>query len=157
MVLLFIASFVISIESLLPSYFSNLLAYFGYFIFGNIAWNYFGASNKRVMSLAFALFTLASIFTTYNTWELSILKGEFVGVYYGYASIGIIVASLSIFMALLQYQPSQKLNTILTSISSCGLGIYLVHPLVLKIARVEAMDIQYPLGAICVTLSVFFC
>ena|GEM_PF-4330794 len=137
-------------------YFTNLLAYIGYFLLGNILFVNKADGNIKIMLISFAVYIIASYFTLHKTYQLSILQHNFYGLYYGYSTINVAIASIAIFISLTQIDINKKRTaSLLQSISNNGLGIYLAHPLFIKILVIDKIVISNLFEALALSSIVF--
>lgn len=138
-----------------PEYFSNMLAYIGYFIAGHLFWSINTKPSAKLLLVAGVSYVAASVFTSYNTMNISISNSGFDGRYYGYSTINITMASFAIFIAMMQIKIDSCCQNIILKISSYGFGIYLAHPLILRILGVDKIEMDLPYKQVLYGVVVF--
>ncbi len=142
---LFILSWCGGYFEMIPSYLSNMLAYIGYFVVGHLLFDMATKKNTKTLLIAGVFYVLASVFTFYNTMSISYAADAFDEKYYGYSTINIMVASLALFVAIMQIKIETCCKSVIAKISSLGFGIYLAHPLVIRVLGLDKteMDMFY--------------
>lgn len=118
------------------SYITNTLAYIGYFLLGYLLYEQ-KEKVKNIYLFAFVTYVVISTFTAVSTYELSNLEGGFNGYYYGYSTINVLLASVTCYIFLLGVKIAREAESYLSILSACGLGIYLIHPIFIRLFGVE--------------------
>ena len=144
----FIVLWVISV-SIIPfiNYFSGLsinnytpmmVGYTGYLVLG-----YYLAKiriTKRVFYISLFSIFISTLSTIFGTYYLSEKVGKFIDFFYGYFSVSTLIQAISYFIILKYIGENMFNNTIRRSriiniISITSLGIYLIHPIYIRILR----------------------
>ncbi|MEW5831077.1 MAG: acyltransferase family protein [Chloroflexota bacterium] len=137
--------------------------YVGYFILGYLLGQI--KVNQRVLAVGGIVWLAAALFTILITYYLTAEKGKFNGIYYTYLQPNIILASVGAYLLLMwagEWEIFQKpgLQKVIVLVSQTSFGIYLIHPLVMKMLRsltdqVDAWIANPVWGTPLVTLLVF--
>ncbi len=137
--------------------------YVGYFVLGYLLGTM--KIDRRMLMVGGSLWLAANLFTILITYFLTIEKGKFNGMYYTYLQPNIIFASAGAYL-LLMWAGEQKifqtswLQKSLLVVSQASFGIYLIHPLILRIFRsltdqFKALTAHPVWGTPLVTLALF--
>jgi len=116
--------------------------YLGYFILGYTLSKIPEKAGRLNFIFFFAFFFMVFI-TIIATYYLCSVKNSYDRFFYDYASLNVVIMSASIFLIFRSYKDklsvvfSQRKET-LQMISSTTLGVYLIHPLIVRIFRVSS-------------------
>ncbi|MBY5920617.1 acyltransferase [Ferrimonas balearica] len=108
----------------------NILLYSGYLVLG---WYLFNRDNRPQLKLWLGL-GLGSVFLNLvGSWYASEAKGAYSSLFMGYKSLNTVLIGGMLFVLAQCYADriGAKAKTVITSISTYSLGIYLIHPLLL--------------------------
>lgn len=117
------------------SYFSGFLGYFilGYYL------NHFSGKEKLipVLSVIFGV-----IITIFGTYIFTVKSAKFYEYFYEYLSLNVLMVSFGIFLIFNKIDsPNVRFNSIIFKLNQCCFGIYLIHPLVLKLFILTGFDV----------------
>lgn len=129
----------LSIKSYLPMF----SGYIGYLVLGYLLAQI--TISKKLVYIALFLILLSTLGTIYGTYELSQKAQKLNHFYYSYFSLTTLIQSVSYFIVLKYVGEkvlySTKISKIITVLSVSSLGIYLVHPIYLKVLTKFGIDI----------------
>lgn len=138
--------------------------YIGYVILGYKLGNI--ELKKYYFFSSFIIFLLSSFLVYYTTSILSLKNLLFDGFFYENFSIFVLIQSISCFILIKSFMEFFTINLILTklisTVSSCVLGIYLIHPIIIDILRSKAIGIKIsaiygnPIYMIPITITIVF-
>jgi len=117
------------------SYFSGFLGYFvlGYYL------KQFGTKEKFIPVLSILLGVIITISATYI---FTIKNGKFYEYFYEYLSLNALFVASGIFLLFNKMTNSnERINSIVFKLNQSCFGIYLIHPLVLKLFALISFDV----------------
>ncbi|WP_248723502.1 acyltransferase [Seonamhaeicola sp. ML3] len=117
------------------AYFSGFI---GYFILGFYLTNW---NTKSRLMAVLAIVSGLSI-TVLGTYFMTIRNGGFYDFFYEYLSLNALMVSYGVFVSLNKIKPSNiRVNRISNIVSQCCYGIFLMHPLVLKLFNLIGFNV----------------
>lgn len=126
-----IGLFVFSSPKLLSAYLPSLVGYLGYMLLGYFIFN-FKASKKAALLYGVLLYLVGALVTVFGTYFITIEAGKYIGLYYNYLSLNVLMEALGVFLILKNVEiKSTNLNSIRDFISKNSFGVYFVHVMVL--------------------------
>lgn len=118
------------------SYFSGFL---GYFILGYYLKQYI--AKEKLISVLLIIF--GGLITILGTYFFSINDAKFYSYFYEYLNLNTLMVSSGIFLLFKKIEISnEKINLIVLNLNQCCFGIYLIHPLVLKLLILIGLDVH---------------
>lgn len=117
------------------SYFSGFLGYFvlGYYLKQCSA-------KEKLIPVLFVIF--GSLITILGTYIFTINNAKFYSYFYEYLNLNTLMVSIGVFLLLKRIEISNKrINLIVFKLNECCFGIYLIHPLVLKLFTLIGLDV----------------
>lgn len=128
----------------IPNYLPMLSGHIGFLLIGYILSK--TTISKKIFSLSILLIILTSSITIYGTHELSLEANKFQSFFYKNLSLTTIVQSISYFIVirylsekLISYKRSN--HTLITQLSLSSFGVYLIHPIFLKLLRSQDISL----------------
>lgn len=96
-------------------------------------------SNKW-LALAVSVLITSTAYTVIETYLATAARGRLVGIYYGYSTLNVGLASIASFVILKKLgiqlsTSSSKLASFISTISKAGFGIYLIHLIILGLIQ----------------------
>jgi surface polysaccharide O-acyltransferase-like enzyme len=126
---------------------NSISGFIGYFVLGLLIGRQ--QVSKKLFYFSAITFTFTVILTIYGTYWLTLKNnGIFAGYFYGYFSPNIIIGAAAIFMVIkyifvnTKLAPSSFPHKIITTISACSFGVYLVHPVFLYILKTGILGVK---------------
>lgn len=115
------------------------LLYLGYYLVGYLL----GSSHIRISPyVLWGVFILTVLGTAIGCYLLSLKSGIDTGLYfYNYLSPLVILMSLSIFFIFKEHESILAKNRFIEWLSSCTLGIYLIHPFVIWVLKMIGLEV----------------
>ena len=124
------------IQLWVKSHLPMMVGYMGYLVLGYLLSQI--KLNKKIFFIALFFIVLASFGTIYGTYTLSMEAGKFKGFFHG--NFGLFTFTLAVgYFIVLRYIGEKvlvnqhKISSAITMISATSLGIYLVHPIFLRV------------------------
>lgn len=122
----------------IPNYLPMMSGHIGFLLLGYMLYHL--EINKKIFITSFILIIVTTIITTVGTYYLSIDANKFQSFFYKNLSLTTIIQSISYFIvlkyiAMKTYTTNTTINTIITQLSLTSFGIYLIHPIILKILQ----------------------
>lgn len=116
-------------------YFSGFI---GYFVLG-----YYLSKFKSIGKCTAVLFIfLGLIITIYGTYFYTIKTSKFFGYFYEYLNLNTLLVSSGLFIILHKKKIfNKKMKSSISILSKCSFGIYLIHPLILRLFRLNSFDV----------------
>lgn len=120
----------------IKSHLPMMVGYIGYLVLG-----YQLAKiqlTKRIFYISLFFILVSTLSTVFGTYYLSEKAHKFIGFFYEYFSISTLVQAISYFIFLKYigeniFQKSIKISQTITTLSLASLGIYLIHPIYIKV------------------------
>lgn len=127
----------------IPNYLPMLSGHIGFLLIGYMLSKI--TISKKIFSLSILLIILTSCITIYGTHELYIEVNKFQSFFYKNLSLTTIIQSVSYFIVIryLAIKLTSNTNsnqTLITQLSLTSFGVYLIHPIFLKLLR--SLDIS---------------
>ena len=124
------------IQLWIKSYLPMMIGYMGYLVLGYLLAQI--KLNKKIVFTALIFIVLASTATIYGTYQLSIEANKFVGYLHGNFGPFTFILAVSYFIVLRYIgekflSDTSKVSQTITLLSATSLGIYLVHPIFLRV------------------------
>jgi surface polysaccharide O-acyltransferase-like enzyme len=118
----------------------SLIHFVGYFVLGHLL------RDKVLVDWKFAVFGLflpAFLMTAWGTYYMTVIRsgGVFDGLFYEYFSINVFLMAVPVYLAGKSFEPPAFLRTVeerlglVSVLSACVPGIYLVHPLLISVFK----------------------
>lgn len=115
----------------------SMFSYLGYMVLGYVLSKEKVAekcSKKMLLCILPFVWFLTTIVSSYATLDYSLKVGEAKGWLYGYFSLPVLIQACCIFVFFQCFSGKKiKYSIMLTYISDCTLGVYLMHPMVLEL------------------------
>ena len=129
---------------IIPNYIPMLSGHIGFLLIGYMLSKI--DIPKKIFMISIILIFISTYITTVGTHTLSLEVGKFQSFFYKNLSITTIIQSISYFIAikyLAEKFTTTKIlnNTLITQLSLTSFGVYLIHPIILKILR--NLDVTY--------------
>jgi len=121
---------------LIKSHIPMMAGYIGYLVLGYQLSKI--QITKKIFYISLFMIIISTLSTIFSTYYLSERANRFVGFFYGYFSISTLIQAMSYFI-FLKYishnilEKLEKTSQIIGLLSITSLGIYLVHPIYIKI------------------------
>ena len=149
-----IPGFIIYFPKIDLTYFSGFI---GYFILGY----YLSKIKFQEKLISILLVLLGVIVTIVATWFFTIKNSIFYEYFYEYLSLNTLMVSIGVFILFKKMNISnEQLNSIVLKLSECCFGIYLIHPLVLKLFNLIGYNVYILspiISVLMISLTCFIC
>jgi surface polysaccharide O-acyltransferase-like enzyme len=117
------------------SYFSGFL---GYFVLGYYLKQY--SAKEKLIPVLFVI--LGVLITILGTYIFTVKNAKFYYYFYEYLNLNTLMVSSGVFLLFKKMEISnKKINSIVINLNQCCFGIYLIHPLVLKLFKLSGLDV----------------
>ncbi len=117
----------INFEVIYPIPLVQATYYLGYYIVGYILYKRITPEYKKYERLSTLLLVLCSLITISATFIISLLKGKYFELLFGYRSIFIIISSLCVYSLILINKDKFEDTNIFEKLSPYSFGVYLFH------------------------------
>lgn len=146
----------------LPNYMPMMVGYMGYLVLGQMLSKL--QLSIYMLCISIILIFISTLVTIFGTFYLSKDADNFVEFFYGYFSLSTMLQSISYFIVLKYIGEkinikNTKLISVIVTVSSVSLGIYLIHPIILWAENeigISALNGNNPLYMVPITAILAF-